>query len=231
MKSIQTKNTAPANTVHHPLFQKGNSKNFFGSTDPFFSKRTNNNSFIQTKYDGFGKQENTIQRQEKPDEPVTKEASPDTTPSPPAPVRVPRAARCVTNPKFPDFGCFTTQLKLDVDENLVNNANQFYGIATLYPGDNELMWNTFLRYGLGVNLLQTNLGFLGINKKLGTILSYGTGIGMKSYQFASDGQLKLDIPIPLGKGINLDIKFDLNTSPDKQGDEKVNTSIGISGRF
>ena len=197
----------------------------------FFSEGNGASAFFKPSRCAACKpEENRIQRQEKPDEPVTKDVSPGTAP-PPAPVRIPRAARCVANPEFPDFGCFAGQLKLDIDDNLQSNAYQFYRVASLYPGNNELMWNTFLRYGLGVNLLQTSFGFLGTNKKWGTILSYGAGIGMKSYQFASNGELKLDIPIPLGKGINLDIKFDLNTNPASPADEKVNTSIGISGRF
>ncbi|HTN06763.1 hypothetical protein [Agriterribacter sp.] len=223
MKSFQNKNTAPANTAHYPFFQKENNTNFFGNTSHFFTA-------VQKKCTSGVQEQNIIQRQEKPDEPVTKETSPGTAPLP-TPVRTPRAARCVTNPAFPDFGCFAGQLKLDVDENLQNNAYQFYQAANLHPGDNELMWNTFLRYGIGRNLLQTSFGFMGANKKWGNMLSYGAGIGMKSYQFLKDGELKLDIQIPVGKGVNLDIKFDYNTNPDKPADEKVNTSIGISGRF
>jgi hypothetical protein len=55
---------------------------------------------------------------------------------------------------------------------------------------------------------------------------------MKSYQFIQSGELKLDIPIPIGNGVNLDIKFDLNVDPNNMRDVKgVNTSVGISGRF
>ena len=84
-------------------------------------------------------------------EPQQEEREPkDITQSPPSPgpANKPlRAGRCMANPEFPDFGCFASQLKLNVDENLISNAHQFLRIASLYPGDSELMWNTFMRYG------------------------------------------------------------------------------------
>jgi hypothetical protein len=221
----KTATVASAAKANQPFFLKEGEGSFFSESNGASA------FFKPSKCVTCKPEENSIQRQEKPDEPVTKDVSPGTTPSPPTPVRTPRAARCITNPAFPDFGCFAGQLKLDVDENLQNNAYRFYQAANLHPGDNELMWNTFLRYGIGRNLLQTSFGFMGANKKWGNILSYGAGIGMKSYQFLKDGELKLDIQIPVGKGVNLDIKFDYNTNPDKPADEKVNTSIGISGRF
>jgi hypothetical protein len=190
--------------------------------------------FVQTKCADCEQEENLVQRQERPDETEAKDVSPDTKqPVAPEPARkTPRTTKCNMNPEFPDFGCFAGQLKLDIDDNLRNNAYQFYRVASLYPGDNELMWNTFMRYGLGVNLLETSFGFLGVNKKWGSILSYGTGVGLKSYQFLQKGELKLDIPIPLGKGVNLDIKFDLNVDPDNIRDIKgVDTTIGITRRF
>ena len=102
----------------------------------------------------------------------------------------------------------------------------------MYPGNNDMMWNTFLRYGLGVNLLQTSFGFLGASKTLGTALSYGTGIGLKSYEFFKSGKLELDVPIPLGKDLNLNLKLDLNADPNNLTNVKdVNTGIGISGHF
>jgi hypothetical protein len=189
---------------------------------------------VQTKCANCQHIENLIQRQEHPDTPETKDISPDTKqPVAPEPARkTPRSTKCNMNPEFPDFRCFAGQLKLDIDDNLRNNAYQFYRVASLYPGDNELMWNTFMRYGLGVNLLQTSFGFLGVNKKWGSILSYGTGVGLKSYEFLQKGELKLDIPIPLGKGVNLDIKFDLNVDPNNIKDVKgVDTTIGITRRF
>ena len=101
-----------------------------------------------------------------------------------------------------------------------------------YPGDNELMWNTFLRYGLGVNLLKTSFGFAGANKTLGTLLSYGTGIGLKSYEFLQSGKLELDLPITLGRGLQLNLNLDLNADPNNLTNIKsVNTGIGISGHF
>lgn len=151
----------------------------------------------------------------------------------PAPANKPlRIGSCLANPEFPDFGCFAAQLKLNVDQNLINNAHRFLQIATLYPGDSKLMWDTFLRYGMGVNLLQTSFRFLGTDRKWSNILSYGTGIGMKAYQFTQTGQLKLDFQIPLKKDLNLDIKFDLNADPnDPTKINGVDSGIGISGRF
>ncbi|KZS38157.1 hypothetical protein AWE51_19120 [Aquimarina aggregata] len=142
------------------------------------------------------------------------------------------ADRCYINPQFPDFRCLAYALKLNIDENLYNNAHHFYRIASLYPNNNELMWNTFLRYGLGTNLLQTSFGFLGANETLGTVLSYGTGIGLKSYEFFQSGQLQLDMPIPLGRGVNLDLQFDLNANPDNLMDIRgVSGGVGFSGHF
>ncbi|WP_281990132.1 hypothetical protein [Aquimarina aggregata] len=142
------------------------------------------------------------------------------------------ADRCYINPQFPDFRCLAYALKLNIDENLYNNAHHFYRIASLYPNNNELMWNTFLRYGLGTNLLQTSFGFLGANETLGTVLSYGTGIGLKSYEFFQSGQLQLDMPIHLGRGVNLDLQFDLNANPDNLMDIRgVSGGVGFSGHF
>ena len=169
-------------------------------------------------------------------EPQQEEREPkDITQQPPSPgpANKPlRVGKCMANPEFPDFGCFASQLKLNVDENLVDNAHQFLRIASLYPGDSELMWNTFMRYGMGVNLLQTSFRFLGTDKKWADILSYSSGIGMKAYQFTQTGELKLDFQIPLKKDLSLDIKFDLNADPNDPTKIKgVDTGVGISGRF
>jgi hypothetical protein len=173
-----------------------------------------------------------IQRQEQPDVTVTEDFSPD----PPATTGPAegsaRANRCYTNPEFPNFRCLAAALKLDVDENLRANAHQFYRTASLFPDDNELMWNTFMRYGLGVNLLQTSFGFLGADETLGTVLSYGTGIGLKSYDFFQNGVLELDVPIPLGQGVNLDLQLDLNADPDDLSNiRQVSAGVGFSGHF
>ena len=184
--------------------------------------------------DGTLSKSSIIQRQEQPDAEVTKATTekPDEATPPVTWGGSPRMKRCYKNPQFPDFDCFTTALKLDIDENLWNNAHHFYRAATLHPGDNDLMWNTFLRYGLGVNLLKTSFGFAGANATLGTALSYGTGIGLKSYEFFKNGKLELDLPIPLGKGVNLDLKLDLNADPNNLSNIKqVNTGIGVSGHF
>ncbi len=94
------------------------------------------------------------------------------------------------------------------------------------------MRNTFLRYGLGVNLLQTSFGFLGTNERLGTVLSYGTGIGLKSYDLFQNGVLKLDVPIPLGRGVNLDLQLDLNADPNNLTNvRKASVGVGFSGHF
>ncbi len=183
----------------------------------------------------FGEQEDgMIQRQEQPDVTGTEDISPD--PEESSATRPEggstRANRCYTNPEFPDFRCLASALKLDIDENLWNNAHHFYRAASLFPDDNELMWNTFLRYGLGVNLLQTSFGFLGTNERLGTVLSYGTGIGLKSYDLFQNGVLKLDVPIPLGRGVNLDLQLDLNADPNNLTNvRKASVGVGFSGHF
>ena len=236
MKAAQFTPTVTSAKRNTPFFNKGSAQGFFHSSineQPFFSKTKNNDLGIQKKTSES--KEIAIQRQEKPGESNTPEENPQ---SPGLSITSGfqggsfRAKKCLTNPQFPDFPCLTSALKLDIDENLWNNAYHFYQAASLYPGDNELMWNTFLRYGLGVNLLKTSFGFAGVNKTWGTVLSYGTGVGLKSYEFLKNGKLELDVPIPLGKGINLDLKLDLNADPNNLTNVKnVNTGIGISGHF
>lgn len=236
MKAAQFTPTATPAKRNTPFFNKESEQGFFHSSiseQPFFSKTKNNNLGIQKKTSGS--KDIAIQRQEKPDEPNTPKENPQ---SPDLSITSGfqggsfRAKKCLTNPRFPDFPCLTSALKLDIDENLWNNASQFYRVASLYPGDKDLMLNTFLRYGLGVNLLQTSFGFLGANKTLGTKLSYGTGIGLKTYEFLKSGKLELDYQLPLGKGISLDLKLDLNADPNNLTHVKgVNTGIGISGHF
>ncbi|MGD9250053.1 MAG: hypothetical protein PVG19_02460 [Desulfobacterales bacterium] len=173
-----------------------------------------------------------LQRQEQADVAVTEEISPDPEASPATTPTggLPRANQCYTNPAFPDFRCLAYALKLDIDENLRNNAHHFYRTASLYPDDNERMWNTFRRYGLGVNLLQTSFGFLGANETLGTVLSYGTGVGLKSFEFFQNGVLELDMPIPLGHGVNLDLLLDINADPHNLTNvREAKTMIGFSG--
>lgn len=175
--------------------------------------------------------EGVIQRQEQPDTTITEELSPDPPASRPEGGSA-RTNRCYTNPEFPDFGCLAAALKLDVDENLWANAHHFYRVASLFPGDDERMMNTFMRYGLGVNLLQTSFGFLGADETLGTVLSYGTGIGLKSYNFFQDGVLELDVPIPLGHGLNLDLQLDLTADPnDLTNVTQASAGVGLTGHF
>ncbi len=209
----------------NPFFYKkgeGESPVKNGPVSPFF---TGNNAVpgIQAKPETSGN--DIIQRQEHPDDTKT------TAPSPPVPGSY-RAKKCLEHPGFPNFGCFAQELKLDIDENMWNNAYQFSRVATLYPGDKDMMWNTFLRYGLGVNLLKTSFGFLGAKDTLGTVLSYGAGVGLKSYDLLKNGKLQLDVPIPLGKDLSLDLKLDLNTDPNNLSSIKsLDTSVGISGHF
>lgn len=218
MKAAQLTPAATPAKKNTPFFNKESEQGFFHSSineQPFFSKRNNN----------------TIQRQEQRDPEETKSVKPDDTP--PIPLgRKPRATKCSADPRFPDLGCYGQQLKLDIDENLFNNAHQFSRVASLFPGDNNLMLETFLRYGIGKNLLETSFGFAGANKKWSSILSYGTGVALKSYDVIKNGKLKLDVQLPIGNNVNLDVKLDFNTNPnDKAGEEKFNTVIGVSGRF
>jgi hypothetical protein len=237
MKTVEKKLTATAAGTATPFFNKESSQHFFSGTEkgsPFFATQHTTPPTIQRKCATCEQEENTVQRQEQPDPPGTKPVQTEgTQPADPIPLgRKPGAANCTSDPKFPNLGCYGQQLKLDIDENLFNNAHQFYRVATLHPGDNKLMLDTFLRYGLGKNLLETSFGFAGINKKWSSILSYGTGIALKSYGVLKDGNLKLDIQVPMGKGVNLDVKFDYTTKPENPGEEKgINTVIGVSGSW
>ena len=237
MQVAEAKKRPVANNLlqakRQPFFAKEGEGSFFSKSDEgtvsFFNTTGNRSKYI-TSTDDNG----TIQRQEQPDTTITAEASPNSEASA---ERGPeggssRASGCYTSPEFPNFRCLAYALKLDIDENLWNNAHHFYRVASLHPGDNQLMWNTFLRYGLGVNLLKTSFGFLGANETWGNVLSYGTGIGLKSFEFFQNGVLQLDVPIPLGRGINLDLRLDLNSDPQDLGNVRsVNTGIGISSHF
>lgn len=176
-----------------------------------------------------------IQRQEveQPDATVTTTVSPDAenTPAGSEPSSF-RAGICMRNPEFPDFPCLLRALKLDVDDNLRTNAHHFFRIATLFPDRPDMMWNTFMRYGIGVNLLQTTYGFLGAEGMLNNVLSYGTGIGFKAYDFAKNGVLTLDLPIPLTDSLNLELNFDLAADPtDRYRVRGLQTGVGLSGSF
>jgi len=232
MKVAETKTSASIQRkATGPFFKKENNQGFF-------SIDTNDTSFFTAKQDPQSIKPSAaavvpaVQRQEQPEPPETKPVSPDNTgPAAPIPLgRKPRAANCSSDPKFPNLGCYGQQLKLDIDENLLNNAHQFNRVATLFPGDKQLMLDTFLRYGIGKNLLETSFGFAGANKKWSSILSIGTGAALKTYELLKDGNLKLDLQIPIGRGVNLDVKIDYTKNPAKPGEEKgINTVIGISG--
>lgn len=86
-----------------------------------------------------------IQRQERSGSPEGKSGSEPVLSSPTRSGNSARTSRCYTTPEFPDFRCLASALKLDIDENVWINAHQFYRVASLFPGDNELMWNTFWR--------------------------------------------------------------------------------------
>jgi hypothetical protein len=243
MKAAHLSNAVSAAKQKSSFFNKDSRQHFFSDcvdNRPFFpvvqakSLTTSMAPTLQKKCAHCEEEDKMIQRQEQPGESVTKTDTPDpNTPTAPAPVpRSLRVGKCNSTPEFHNVSCLTQALKLDVDDNLWNNASQFYRVASLYPGDNDMMWNTFLRYGLGVNLLKTSFGFLGASKTLGTALSYGTGIGLKSYEFFKSGKLELNVPIPLGKDIDLNLKLDVNADPNNLTNVKgVNTGIGISGHF
>lgn len=210
---------------------------FFGKHD-FFPQQLPANSFFNgspAMANGVQKKELAIQRQdEHPDESVTK--GNETGNGQLAPVNSPglspRMRKCNLHPEFPQLGCFANALKLDIDQNLWDNAWHFYQVANLHPGDDKLMTETFMRYGLGVNLLETSFGFLGADGKLKTALSYGAGIALKAKTFMDTGELTLDIPIPIGKDSRLDIQFDLKTDPANLNKvQKVDTFVGFTKRF
>jgi len=236
MKKAKEKIAVVQPKVAGSFFEKG--------TGSFFS--TSQEKPQPSFFNGFGnggpasgkpvmKKEMMVQRQdEHPDETVTKGNETETGQlSPGNPSRLsPRMRKCSLHPEFPQVGCFANALKLDIDDNLWQNAWHFYQVANLHPGDDKLMTETFMRYGLGVNLLETTFGFLGVDGKLKTLLSYGTGIALKAKTFKDTGELTLDIPIPLGKDTRLDIQFDLKTDPSSPGKvEKVDTFVGFTKRY
>ena len=224
-ESIKAKEIVSQNS--NPFILKKDEEGLHAINDPAaqFFKSNNGAPAIQAKPESDTSGNDVIQRQEHPDVTNT------TAPTPPVPDSY-RARKCLEHPEFPNFGCFARELKLDIDENMWNNAHQFYQVAALHPGDKDVMWDTFLRYGLGVNLLKTSFGFLGAKDTLGTVLSYGAGIGLKSYDLLKNGKLQLDVPIPLGKNLSLDLKLDLNTDTNNLSNIKsLDTSVGIRGHF
>ena len=220
--------------LNRGFFSRNTESSFFKDQQrdrsAFFNPATNSGSTVQRKCDACEQNEKTIQRQEEPEQPEQKPSSPDEAQTPLA--RRPRLTNCRNDPRFPDFGCFGQQLKLDIDENLINNAHQFSRVATLFPGDNQLMLDTFLRYGIGKNLLETSFQFAGVNKKWSSILSYGTGGLLKTYDLAANGVLKLDVQIPIRKNLNLDLRLDMDLGKDDPSKGKQGgASVGVSGRF
>lgn len=216
-----------------PFFSKEGEGGFFSD-----SKNANHSFFgtniIQQKCSNCEIDSDIIQKQNEPEATITEELSPDPeATSTSNPISGPsRADRCYTNPEFPNFRCLAYALKLDIDENLYNNAHQFYRVATLYPDDNDLMWRTFLRYGLGANLLNTSFGFLGADETLASVLTYSTGIGLKSFDFFQNGVLQLDIPIPITPSLTFEIQGDLITDPNNYSDvQEASAGVGFSGHF
>jgi hypothetical protein len=237
----EKKSVSTSETETQPFFSKERERTFFDRSRidrlSFFNgpndvARATKNA-IQRKCTGREKDENPIQRQEQQEPPEQKPESPDTRDElAPLPVgRKPRVTKCSSDPRFPDFGCFGQQLKLDIDENLINNAHQFSRVASLFPGDDQLMFDTLLRYGLGPNILETSFGFAGASKGWSKVLTYGAGGALKTYDILANGELKLDVQLPLGKGFKLDINLDIDTNPSEPGEERFNTSIGVSRSF
>ena len=227
----------PVQNMNRDFFSRNAESNFFKDEQPdkssFFKPATDagiGSDMVQRKCAACEQNEKTIQRQEAPEEPEQKPSSPDEASTPLT--RRPRLTNCRNDPRFPDFGCYSQQLKLDIDENLINNAHQFSRVATLFPGDNQLMLDTFLRYGIGKNLLETSFQFAGVNKKWSSVLSYGTGGLLKTYDLAANGKLQLDVQIPLKKDLNLEFKLDLDLAKDDPSKEKQGgATVGVSGRF
>ena len=139
---------------------------------------------------------------------------------------------CALNPDFPDFRCFIIHLKRNIDTNLYNNAHHFMRIASLYPDDSQMMEDAFMRYGLGINILETSYQFLGADAGLSTGLAYGTGLGLKALDFFRKGELMLDYQINLTDDVNLDLQLDLVANPDNLLDIRgASAGIGVSGHF
>lgn len=89
-----------------------------------------------------------------------------------------------------------------------------------------------MRYGVGLNVLETTFGFLGANEDWATGLAVGTGISLKAVDFFNNGLFTFDYQIRLGDDVNLDLFFDLQSDPDNLQDvRRVDTGLGISGHF
>ncbi len=130
--------------------------------------------------------------------------------------------------------CFLSQLKMNIDENLANNAHHMYRIGTLFPNQPEMLENAFFRYGLGLNLLQSTYSFLGTQDSMVTPLSLATGIGLKAMTFVREGEFIFDYQLDLPNDFRLEFNIGLNGDPENLLDTsryQLETGIGIIRPF
>lgn len=158
-----------------------------------------------------------IQRDPQPAPPVSKPPAPSPDPDPAV---------------FPDFPSLIPQLRLNLEENLYANAHHFYAAAALYPNDPAKMEETFARYAVGANFLETGFQFLGFGSEAASWLALGSGLAYKGYTFATDGVLQLDYQLDLTDAVKLETKVDLSaTSGDPTEVDRVDVGLGVVGHF
>ena len=156
--------------------------------------------------------------------------------------RQPPASPPVSNPPvpspdpdpavFPDLPALLPQLRSNLEENLYHNAHHFHATAALYPNDSDKMEETFLRYAVGANFLESGFGFLGFGSTASSWLALGSGLAFKGYTYAADGVLELDYQLDLTDNVKLETNLNLTAAPDDLTEIRaVDVGLGVVGHF
>jgi hypothetical protein len=135
-------------------------------------------------------------------------------------------------PEFPDFPGLLDALELNVGKNLRENAHHLYRASILHPDEPGLLQDTFMRYGLGLNVLKTSYRFAGFEQGTADKLAVGTGILFKGLTFVQEGEFTLDFQVDVGKGLKLETNLDLAVDPDNVTQvRKAGVQFGLLGHF
>ena len=134
-------------------------------------------------------------------------------------------------PRLPDVPGLVNALSDDIGANLFTYGHHFYRVATLYPDQPDLLEETFGRYALGANVLETGFAFLGADVGTAQALALGTGITFKGVNFLRTGELTIDYQFDLGRDVKLEAAVDLGVSEDFSKVKKVDAGLSVVGHF
>jgi hypothetical protein len=134
-------------------------------------------------------------------------------------------------PTLPDVPGLVNALSDDIGANLFTYGHHFYRVATLYPDQPDLLEETFGRYALGANVLETGFAFLGADVGTAQALALGTGITFKGVNFLRTGELTIDYQFDLGRDVKLEAAVDLGVSEDFSQVKKADAGLSVVGHF